>query len=318
MELIHKTMESYNFPEFNFNDISIETRLGKGASGEVFTGELYYCETRHKCIIKKFSSENYSKLKHLYNIFKDEIEIGHLFIGESEHQIQFYGYSVVTNKDNQQLYLLMEQTNTTEDLSKYLSKETFWNSLTKDEYKLSNSTTKMYHDMGDEILYWDYKMNQKDKLHLIMELSKSVEDLHKFNVAHCDLKPQNMIYTGSIIKIIDFGASMVVDKPFVHGACDMGTCGYMPPELSEGIISLKNDIYSLGVCMLEIWFGDIWPMDSNDYKVCRKYVLDYLHLLHKDNSELHKIVKKCIHTSFPRRPTIKTIIRNLSNLVHNQ
>mgnify|MGYP005991103071 CR=1 FL=1 len=276
MELIHKAMESYNFPEFNFNDISIETRLGKGASGEVFTGELNLCEIKHKCIIKKFSSENYSKLKHLYNIFKDEIEIGHLFIGESEHQIQFYGYSVVTNKDNQQLYLLMEQTNTTEDLSNYLSQETYWNSLSMNEYTLSKSTTKMYHDMSEEILYWDYIMKQ-----------------------------------------IDFGASMVVEKPFVHGPCDMGTCGYMPPELSEGIISLKNDIYSLGVCMLEIWFGDIWPTDSNDYKVCRKYVLDYLHLLRNDNSELHKIVKKCIHTSYIRRPTIKTIIRNLSNLDHN-
>ena len=72
--------------------------------------------------------------------------------------------------------------------------------------------------MGDEILY-DYKMNQKDKpsYNGIIKISRGFA---KFNVAHCDLKPQNMIYTGSIIKIIDFGASMVVDKPFVHGACD--------------------------------------------------------------------------------------------------
>ena len=82
----------------------------------------------------------------------------------------------------------------------------------------------------------------------------------------------------------------------------------------NGIISYQSDIYSLGVCMLEIWFGDIWPTDSDDYKECRRYVLDYLTLLKDDNPILHRLIQKCVSTDSKKRLRIKTILSNLDRI----
>jgi len=103
-------------------------------------------------------------------------------------------------------------------------------------------------------------------------------------------------------------------EKMIQGAAEMGTCGYMSPEMYDGWISYQTDIYSLGVCMLEIWFGDIWPTDSNDYKTCRRYVLDYLGLLKKDNEDLYKLVKKCVSTDPKKRPLMKTVLSNLQDI----
>ena len=88
----------------------------------------------------------------------------------------------------------------------------------------------------------------------------------------------------------------------------------MSPELCDGWISYKSDIYSIGVCMLEIWFGDIWPSESSNYSKCRKYVLDYLSLLKQDHPTLHKLVKRCLSTESTKRPSIKKILSSLGHI----
>ena len=80
----------------------------------------------------------------------------------------------------------------------------------------------------------------------------------------------------------------------MNGPGDLGTPGFMAPEMSDGWISYQADIYSIGVCMLEIWFGDIWPSETESYHKYRQYVLDYLQLLKKDNIDLYKLIKKCV------------------------
>ena len=87
----------------------------------------------------------------------------------------------------------------------------------------------------------------------------------------------------------------------------------MAPEMYDGWISYKADIYSLGVSMLEVWFGDIWPHESSEYDVCRKYVLDYLSILKKDDVKLHTLINKCISTNPRKRPTLRTILINLTH-----
>ena len=55
----------------------------------------------------------------------------------------------------------------------------------------------------------------------------------------------------------------------------------MAKEMYKGDISYQADIYALGVTMLEVWFGDIWPHQTDRYDKNRRYVLDYLSLLDK-------------------------------------
>ena len=128
-----------------------------------------------------------------------------------------------------------------------------------------------------------------------------------------------MLFLGDRVKLIDYNASQEMNNEReLQGPAEIGAPGYMAIEMYDGWISYKADIYSLGVCMLEVWFGDIWPHDSDDYDTCRRFVLDYLSLLKKDNLELHALVKKCISTEPKKRPLLKTILSNLDHILQSQ
>ena len=314
MGSVHSKMLELGFPYYEKEEFTIKHKIGSGACGIVFSGQIKLLDDSIDCIIKQVKSDNYKDdAKHmLYSDFLDEVTIGSRFMSKSKHQIQFYGYSYKRSKQNDIIYLIMEKTSATSDLSGYISQDQFWTALTNEEYKRSLSNTKTYH----EDKFWDYTMKPKSKLTIIREIALAVKDLHSFKVVHCDLKPNNMLYTNHHIKLIDYNASQnLVDNTEIEGPGELGTPGYMAHELYDGWISYKTDIYSLGVCMLEIWFGDIWPTNSGDYTQCRKYVLDYLSLLKEDNHQLYELVNKCVSTESDKRPSIKKVISNLDHIL---
>ena len=317
MDSVHSKMLELGFPYYEKEEFTMKHKIGSGACGTVFSGQIKLLDDSIDCIIKQVQSDNYNDdAKHmLYSDFLDEVTIGSRFMSKSKHQIQFYGYSHKKSKQNDIIYLLMEKTSATSDLSGYISQDQFWTALTNEEYKRSLSNTKMYH----EDKFWDYTMKPKNKLTIIREIALAIKDLHSFKVVHCDLKPNNMLYTNHHIKLIDYNASQDIgDNKEIEGPGELGTPGYMAPELYDGWISYKTDIYSLGVCMLEIWFGDIWPTNSSDYTQCRKYVLDYLSLLKQDNHQLYELVKKCVSTESDKRPSIKKVISNLDHILSEE
>mgnify|MGYP001337399786 CR=1 FL=1 len=234
---------------------------------------------------------------------------------ESKNIIQFYGYSVKVEEDEVSLYIIMEKTKAKGDLKSYIGDHEFWVQLTEREYDDSNSQTLLYHD-GE---YWDYIMSQKDKIELMVKMVNAVKDLHDSNVVHSDIKPQNMLYDGENVKLIDFNASVHLGNECeIKGKREQGTPGYMPKEMYKGEISYKSDIYELGVSFLEIWFGDIWPKETDRYDKNRKYVLDYLSLLKQDNHQLYELVKKCVSTESDKRPSIKKVISNLDHILSEE
>jgi serine/threonine protein kinase len=314
MDSFHKQMEDYSFPLYEGRDIKLHRKLGTGGTGTAYLGTLHNKE----CVIKQVSSIDYDehhKHRMMYQDILDEVEIGHRFIGKADYLIQFYGYSTFQKDDNDIIYLIMEKTNAKNDVSEYLNSGIFWNSLNKRNYDRSTSKTKLYNQCDGYREYWDYIIPMSDKLNLMKQMCVALDELHSFKIVHCDLKLPNMLYTGSSIKLIDFGASQYIGtNKHIQGKQGLGTPGYMASEMYNGIISYQADIYSLGVCMLEIWFGDIWPTDSDDYKKCRRYVLDYLTLLKDDNPMLHRLIQKCVSTDSKKRLRIKTILSNLDRI----
>ena len=308
-------MNEISFPYYDKNDFKLIRKLGNGYIGDVFLGEIF--SQKKECIVKKLSSANYHENSKdmVYTDMISEIKIGSRFMNKSNHQIQFYGYSVCENNNQVELFLLMEKTLAQSDLAKYIYQDKFWKSLTKEEYSMSKSNTKMYHEDN----YWDYIMETSHKLEIMKQMAIALSDIHKFNVLHCDLKPHNMLWVKDKVVLIDYNASQELnDEEVMEGPAELGTPGYMPREMYDGWLSYKGDIYSLGVSMLEVWFGDIWPRESYKYKACRKYVLDYLYLLKQDNSEVYKLISKCVSPSMDKRPILKNIIINLDRMIQSQ
>ncbi len=78
--------------------------------------------------------------------------------------------------------------------------------------------------------------------------------LHSLNIAHMDLKPENMLKcTGGEVKLADFGVSFIHDLVSSSGVAKrmVGTPAFLAPEVlaEAGYDPFRADIWSLGVCM---------------------------------------------------------------------
>lgn len=92
---------------------------------------------------------------------------------------------------------------------------------------------------------------EKDVQRLMRQILKGVSFLHRHNVVHLDLKPQNILLTSDRplgdIKIVDFGLSRIVNNNEELREI-MGTPEYVAPEiLSYEPISTSTDMWSIGV-----------------------------------------------------------------------
>jgi len=94
-------------------------------------------------------------------------------------------------------------------------------------------------------------LTENQTIFCLNEILKALQFMHKNNIAHLDVKPQNILMHGENIedglKLCDFGISRVIDK-----ACEVreivGTPDYVAPEvLQYDPVSLRTDIWSVGV-----------------------------------------------------------------------
>ncbi|KAL6592434.1 hypothetical protein ACP70R_049487 [Stipagrostis hirtigluma subsp. patula] len=100
-------------------------------------------------------------------------------------------------------------------------------------------------------------------LAIIEGIAHGLTYLHKHSrlrVIHRDLKPSNILLDQELNpKISDFGLAKIFSSNNVEGNTTrrvVGTYGYMAPEYaSEGIFSIKSDVFSFGVLVLEIITG---------------------------------------------------------------
>jgi len=106
-------------------------------------------------------------------------------------------------------------------------------------------------------------MDLSKLLAIIEGIAHGLLYLHKHSrlrVIHRDLKPSNILLDSEMNpKISDFGLAKIFSSNNMEGNTTrrvVGTYGYMAPEYaSEGIFSIKSDVFSFGVLVLEILSG---------------------------------------------------------------
>ena len=111
---------------------------------------------------------------------------------------------------------------------------------------------------------------------IFYKILKKVKILHDNRIAHCDIKPENIIIGKDFnIKLIDFGFSEILGKEdnflFEYKGSDI----YASPEVKNknvnGYDGIKNDIFSLGVLLFVLTVGR-FPFERSCY-FDRKYRL---------------------------------------------
>uniref|UniRef100_A0A4W5M7H9 Serine/threonine-protein kinase 17A n=1 Tax=Hucho hucho TaxID=62062 RepID=A0A4W5M7H9_9TELE len=97
----------------------------------------------------------------------------------------------------------------------------------------------------------DEAFKEEDVKRLMRQILEGVSFLHRNNMVHLDLKPQNILLTSNAllgdIKIVDFGLSRMVSSSQELREI-MGTPEYVAPEiLNYEPISTATDMWSIGV-----------------------------------------------------------------------
>ena len=98
------------------------------------------------------------------------------------------------------------------------------------------------------------------------EIFKGLAHMHKEGYCHCDLKLENLLVTGNIIKIADFGlAKNLLDDVNEPLQSYVVTRPYRAPELLLGSThyDFAIDMWAMGVIMAELLSGDLLFSGSN-------------------------------------------------------
>ena len=101
--------------------------------------------------------------------------------------------------------------------------------------------------------------------HYIFDILQGLNQLHLKGIVHRDIKPHNVLITSSgTCKLADFGVSaFLVElsknkmKSNTYQNEVVGTPVYMAPESICGTVSVKGDVWSIGIMFLELITGTI-------------------------------------------------------------
>lgn len=98
----------------------------------------------------------------------------------------------------------------------------------------------------------------EEVLPLLDQIVGALGHLHKRNVVHLDIKPQNLLVTPEgKVKLIDFGlAQPAGPRQEMAGGTAFGTVAYLAPEQASGEpVDAATDVYALGCVVYELLTG---------------------------------------------------------------
>ncbi|VAH99078.1 unnamed protein product [Triticum turgidum subsp. durum] len=150
---------------------------------------------------------------------------------------------------------------------------------------------------------------------IIKGICEGVHYLHQQRIIHMDLKPQNILLDGNMMpKIADFGLSRRLgeDQTRIITEHIVGSRGYWAPEfIGSGVITLKADIYVLGVIFLEVLTGCKGSVKVEEVLESWMNVLETTperHILLEQVKLCAEIGIQCMNNDPKNRPTTWDII----------
>ena len=125
------------------------------------------------------------------------------------------------------------------------------------------------YDIGPDYLVMEYVEGEPlrgplavdDALRLAMQIAEALGAAHAKGILHRDLKPGNVLVTGSGAKLLDFGLAKLIadtgtDRTQTMDGAVLGTAAYMSPEQAQGqALDPRSDIFSFGALLYEMFSG---------------------------------------------------------------
>nr|XP_029121214.1 G-type lectin S-receptor-like serine/threonine-protein kinase At4g27290 [Elaeis guineensis] len=275
------------------DNFSIANKLGEGGFGSVYKGEL---EDGQGIAVKRLSRHSLQGTDE----FKNEV----MLIVKLQHVnlVRLLG-CCIQGEDRMLIY----------------------------EYMHNRSLdTIIFDKTKSTLLTWQKRFS------IIVRIARGLLYLHqdsRFRIIHRDLKASNVLLDKDMNpKISDFGMARIFggDQSDAYTKRVVGTYGYMSPEYAmDGVFSVKSDVFSFGVLVLEIISGKknrgIYNTEPNLSLLSHAWKLwkegKSFELLDESLEDLHRIseVLRCIQVGLlcvqeqPRdRPMMSSVIMMLA------
>jgi len=152
-----------------------------------------------------------------------------------------------------------------------------------------------------------HPLPEPDAAKIASRICEALEYLHKNQVVHRDLKPQNiMLCNDGSIRIMDFGIAKSLASrrlTFVGFTPAMGTPDYMAPEQVKGSRGdHRTDIYSLGAILYEMATGELPFGGDSPYVIMNSRVTGDPVAPRKINPKLTPVMEEIILHAMEREP----------------
>ncbi|CAN6681374.1 unnamed protein product [Malus baccata var. baccata] len=201
------------------NNFSSENKLGEGGFGPVYKGKL---RRGKEIAVKRLSKTSTQGLQEFENEVKLTARLQHVNL------VHVLGFC--TEKEEKML------------IYEYMPKKSL-------DFYLVDPTIRYFMDWGKRV-------------HIIEGVTQGLlylQEYSNFTIIHRVLKASNIFLDDEMnVKISDFGMAKLFRKDELEGNTRriVGTYGYVPPEyVLKGIYSMKYDVYSFGVLLLQMICG---------------------------------------------------------------
>ncbi|KAL2931615.1 Cysteine-rich receptor-like protein kinase 25 [Bienertia sinuspersici] len=296
MESLHLEFEAIKAATYNFSDDNI---LGKGGFGVVYKGIL---ANGQAVAVKRLSNASGQGIRE----FKAEACLA----AKLQHRnlVKVYGFCL----EGREMLLVYE-------------------------FVPNKSLDRFLFD-ANRGAYLNWGIRHK----IIVGIARGLVYLHEDScpkIIHRDLKPSNILLDGEMNpKIADFGMAKLFGGEQTQGNTSRiaGTFGYMAPEYSTtGHFSIKSDIFSYGVIVLEIVSGMM--NRCSDLNASEENLLSYAWKLWNGGEHLNFVdktlennfatndVERCIHVGLlctqadpAKRPNMASVLIMLNTQLNNQ
>ncbi|MEG4012457.1 MULTISPECIES: ATP-binding sensor histidine kinase [unclassified Microcoleus] len=139
-------------------------------------------------------------------------------------------------------------------------------------------------------------------LQIAIGSTKALEEVHKINIIHKDIKPDNIIINQRTlkIKIADFSiASLLMQEKYLASNPDLleGTLAYMSPEQTGRMnraIDYRTDFYSLGVTFYEMLTRQLPFQTTDAMELVHSHIAKIPALPHELDPTIPKVVSDIV------------------------